>query len=908
MELNSNKDNGASKYVFATDLDYDFLDKKDLTIEELLKYISDNFFDSTKPTKPWNLNSIYELLKIICKIDKVEPSYEQLIYILSNKDKLLAEACAGAGKTTMSKYKMMLELLCYGKKGKNILAIAYNKHAAEDIKAKFSRTVREYNRIVRDKGIAKLFNKKYGCDIIIDDNISCKTFHSFCKTWIDEYCRIIDKEQFRILEDSEEHSFMQRALNSFLKKHSNPDLYHNDGTINALIQFYNWIRETLNEENFDAWSLCPAKNELGMFTNENIKDIIKRYKRVKFLGNFIDFQDMVSKFYDYLQNEEVRNRIRKLYQFILIDEYQDMTPSMLRLVKFIIEGNDTVEPAENNKLVCIGDGDQSIYGFRGADSDNCIRFKSDYKDGSIVAMSINRRCDAVILSYAQRIIESNSMRIKKPIRGLHDGGTVDIAYYLTDSDEVTQLIDDLRKIGTDKLKTTCVCYRNLLSSQLLAVRLLQEGIPFNPRSSVEPYSDILSRSIKDMLTLLEYPDNLIYAKKVIYKYVPKGAGVTKETINKVFDKHAEELKQSRRGNYIVPKKFWEHDYTQFFHINGFMQSINVLKNAHEALIHDVSMNVFMPQLINLLMNYFINSLRKTFMREKLSDVYVKFITTYFTRDISYSNFIKQQSELKDKLERNQQKGLVLTTMHGLKGLEFDNVFVIDMEDTLYPGNELSKGNLTDSQKLLVEAESRRLLYVTTTRAKHYLKLFFKQDCPSRYLKFFTSNNSLEELYDMSKAPIEEEFLNATNNSELFKTNDEFIMEDDLSEVSTIAPVQNNSLVDIEDDIEVLDDDMLSSAESDIEIIDDDMLADLVIDDGATLTSNSDEINTGATLTTEEDNGATLTTEEDKTSRTSIFNKDKIKLPWAEDEDNPNYKPTLGIMLDILRDLKGEDNK
>ena len=161
---------------------------------------------------------------------------------------------------------------------------------------------------------------------------------------------------------------------------------------------------------------------------------------------------------------------------------------------------------------------------------------------------------------------------------------------------------------------------------------------------------------------------------------------------------------------------------------------------------------------------------------------------------------------------------------------------------------------------------------------------------------------------MSKAPIEEEFLNATNNSELFKTNDEFIMEDDLSEVSTIAPVQNNSLVDIEDDIEVLDDDMLSSAESDIEIIDDDMLADLVIDDGATLTSNSDEINTGATLTTEEDNGATLTTEEDKTSRTSIFNKDKIKLPWAEDEDNPNYKPTLGIMLDILRDLKGEDNK
>ena len=141
--------------TYKTDLDYNLIDKPNLTDEELLKYIEENFFD--KSLTKWSLKNIYVFLQILCKLEKVEPSVEQLIYILCNHKRLLNEACAGAGKTTMSKYKMAIANQCYGIRGADILAIAYNTHAAEDVKQKYT-------------SLARKLNKKAACILTISDS------------------------------------------------------------------------------------------------------------------------------------------------------------------------------------------------------------------------------------------------------------------------------------------------------------------------------------------------------------------------------------------------------------------------------------------------------------------------------------------------------------------------------------------------------------------------------------------------------------------------------------------------------------------------------------------------------------------------------------------------------------------
>ena len=149
--------------------------------------------------------------------------------------------------------------------------------------------------------------------------------------------------------------------------------------------------------------------------------------------------------------------------------------------------------------------------------------------------------------------------------------------------------------------------------------------------------------------------------------------------------------------------------------------------------------------------YYINSMRKTLFADKLTDEYIQFINRYYTQDISYTDFKKKHRKMLQSMQDTKAMGINLTTMHGLKGLEFDNVFIIDMDDKLYPGNELKDSSLTPDQRTHIELESRRLLYVTLTRARHNLVLFFNKNCPSRYLKFFMDNTDLEELYKVSES-------------------------------------------------------------------------------------------------------------------------------------------------------------
>jgi DNA helicase-2/ATP-dependent DNA helicase PcrA len=802
---------------------------------------------------------------------------------------------------------MVIANVCYGIPGRDIIAIAYNRHAAQDIEKKYQLLARRINDFTTGK-------------MHIDTDIKATTMHAWCLTWVDEYKSRWKIRDVRLLETESEAEFMKKSLTRYLKSKKNEEILVTDSLVQNLLQLNTWIRETLSENKPDEWSMCSSRSDLLMFSSAELSEIFNNYTRTKQLLGYQDYQDLIQYMWDLLQDPEVLARIRRVHKYFVVDEYQDITPSMLRILNIIMEGSPSigVEPYKDGYLTCIGDGDQSIYGFRGTDSENCIRFKESYPDAVITAMSINRRCDAKILDYARKIIESNINRIEKPIRGLHDGGDVSIAYYNSEIDQIGKVIETLHQIPL--LRKSCICYRNLQSSQFIVVKLLEAGIPFNIGRGIEPFSDIFSRSIEDILTLLEHPNTPMYAEKVLYKFVPRGQGFTKDGLNMFFKKHQEELKTSRRGNFIEAKNFWEYSYGSWHNQKGFTSAIEILHKAHLAIRSNQPMNNFMPVVLDLLRKYYIDSLRKGLFSDKLSDAYINFIERYYTQPMSYKSFKHERDNMFEKMKSDRADGVYLTTMHGLKGLEFDNVIVIDMDDNLYPGNELKNSSLSEEQRGKIEWEARRLLYVTVTRAKHNLKLMFNNNCPSRYIKFFVESDDLVELYGKAGIPqlTSGTISNATGNMIQKLTEDfsdeEFIFEDDISS-SLLTDVVNADNKTKESNKDDADDFTNLFGNLDTDNADEDAIFDKIFGD-ATNDSGGKESDLFAELFDDKpskEKSAPSKVDDITDLFDDIINEVKeedkkpianVDLPWAENPNNAGYKPTLSAMLEILRNREG----
>lgn len=721
--------------IFSTDLDYEHLDS--FTEQELFDYIEQNFVSKNLTyVNGLNYKKVCSLMQIICsKVIGITPSAEQWVFLLADCDRLLCEACAGAGKTTMAQLRSIKEKLIHGVAGSNILALAYNTHAVDDMLKRHNTIITKINNL----GL-KEFRR--------DKNICCHTFHSFCKGWVEEYLSdfgITNKAGY-LMSDAERREAMQIALTSFTQK-KNKNIFITDIVIDALLSVQSYVAETLTADDQAAWRMCPNMSDLAELTYDDIKSILTMYTRYKSLKHKMDFTDLVDSMYKICCRKDVMRRIRANYQVFILDEYQDFTPAMLRIVKIIMEGDSTkdIEPFYGSKLTCIGDGDQSIYGFRGTDSDNCIRFKEIFSTENmlvrVTAMSENRRCPDEVIKYARSVIESNSRRISKPIKSIKPGGYVNANKYSSADDEMNMIIQKLKKIPKDDLRDTCICYRNQSSSYLLGLHLVREGIPFRVAKGHMPLSDKLSQTLFDVLNMLSYPDVLSWADKALFKVVPKSSQFTKKVISDIIIAEGERAKTTGEL-----RMFYEMDFPQSaYNITGFSEAIQTLEHARILHRHNKSMRSYMPQIIKLVRKYYLDwQLQKGNI---MSPEYVDYISDWFSQDKDYDSFMRDYRALLTSLNDTDRNRITLTTLHGLKGLEFKNMYIIDLSDSIFPGTELNQvRDLSPVQKDALECEARRLFYVALTRSKENLELFFDADTPSRYIRFFSINTGLAESY------------------------------------------------------------------------------------------------------------------------------------------------------------------
>lgn len=690
------------------------IDINDRSVEDILQFVGvDGDAQVSSPKVRLNLTKmLYDVLGLTLTPDialatVAEPRAELVL------------STAGGGKTTFAQVKAILEKLMRksvyhtGKKvrGDAILCLVYNKHNVDDMLNKHMDMIAR----LEARGIKGLN---------IDNDIHACTLHSFCDGWRREYVAKMDLLGATLLEQSQAESFMRRAIRTACKVQGCEKLINKIDPADAF-SLYTYYRETM----------CEIKDltDTDKFIDLNIdialvEEIFNRYDRAKKLQGKYDFVDMLYKFYCLMRDDEtVRTHIQHFYEYVIADEVQDFTPLMWEILKLMV--------SDGTPLTCIGDEDQNIYSFRGADIYNTLQFDAMFQGGRIYSLEFNRRCGKRILDEARKVIEMNTLRFNKVLRNTKDGGTVLYEPYNTLNGQFVNVIKCLKDMTSAELENTVVCYREGASSTILSDMLVSEDIPFNVISGVGPFSHELYRHLFEIFDALEMPydmNNCI----TLYKVLPCNKDEWHQAIG--YDPAKGRFtREVEKG-----KHFKDYNYGKLSERKSFNEAIQQLA-AISALIDTRPMQDLIQPVFQMLNKYFW-AFKKTCNRfPDIDEIMQARILKYFKSPLVYSKFFQEYQHTKSRYTRYTEvkEGLTVSTFHSLKGLEFDNVIVVCMDDSIFPNYRLidSKPYSSKMKTALKEAEVR-LWYVAITRAKKNLHIFYAKDNPSLFVRFALDNN------------------------------------------------------------------------------------------------------------------------------------------------------------------------
>lgn len=743
------------------------------TPPDIDKYSVDEVYKLIQDPEGSNLPKPIKRLKIIQILFEIlgyDLSPDLALALASEPNAQLIIATAGGGKTTGSQIKVVLEKLWRQSKrggklsGDKVLSLVYNRHNVTQMKEKHAAIV---SRIALS-GIK-------GFDV--DPNINAATMHSFCDQIRTMFVAKIGMLNYKLLDNNEAIKLMDTVKVSILNKFS---IRGSNARAEDLITLYNYYRE----------SMIPVEKIDGLdqsvdvpLDTEVVIEIFKLYNTMKKMKKKYDFSDMLNSVYEYLKNNpDDLKQVQKYFDYIVADEVQDFTPIMMSLLQLFV--------SDGTPLLCIGDEDQGIYNFRGADIYNTLDFESKFNDGKVYSLSQNRRCAANILELAKKVISENDLRFDKQLLGIRPGGLVQYVSYNTVAGENIQVLDQLKKMSTDELYETIVCYREKNSSIMLAELLENEGVPFNVLSGFTPLSHPLFRDVIAVMDALESPlDRKCMLN--LYKVLP----ITREQMQYAAGYNP----KTKKFDDVEQMPFWRLDYGSAYNRAGFGDCMELLKTISMG-IGKIPMKNYFNTLLSMICKYHWNFIRKSRENLEVYDDYIESkVKTIFNVDYLYKEVYNRFSQRKDICRRNQEGrvGVTLSTFHSLKGLEYKNVIIMDMDDSIFPKfSMLESRDYTEMQKKALKECETRLYYVAVTRAKDNLYIYYNQDNPSRYVALYK---------DDSKSTV------STDTSDMNFFNESFGDYDDFEDFEDFEDLPEENLIDsIESDTPDLTDTDLSN--------------------------------------------------------------------------------------------------
>ncbi len=636
---------------------------------------------------------------------------EQKEAVLSTEGPLLILAGAGSGKTRVLTTKIAYLIEECGINPYNILAITFTNKAAQEMK----------DRIYKLVGV-----QAKGAQI--------STFHSFgVRILTENFSKLGYEKNFVIMDSDDSLSIIKKILKN---KGLDPKSYNPNAIRNKISSCKN---EMMSYQEYEKFAIGDYEKV--------VYEVFKEYEKTLKDNNSVDFDDLLLlPIKLFRENKDVLASYQERFQYVLIDEYQDTNEVQYILSKMIC--------AKYKNICCVGDEDQSIYSFRGANYRNILNFEKDYPNAKVIKLEQNYRSTTTILDAANDVIKHNKDRKDKVLwsdKGKGDKITYYRAYNGIDEGQyVTREIKELVNNGVE-YQEIAVLFRTNAQSRIIEEELLKEAVPYKIVGGVGFYQ---RKEIKDVLAYLRLiynsRDNLSLLRVI---NVPK-RGIGNKTISNLIEK-------SNRENKPI------YDVITDGKELAFKELIEGLKKQSESLT--------LTELVDRILD--VTGIKKEYEDEKSLDADIrlenleelKTITkTFEDREglVSLDDFLLEVSLVADVNEYDKDPNKVsVMTVHSVKGLEFDYVFIVGLEEGLFPHiNSILNGNELE--------EERRLCYVAITRARKKLyivnarsRMLFGQETSNVPSRFITEINQdlldkkFEEKEAEPKVNIEEKFYN-----------------------------------------------------------------------------------------------------------------------------------------------------
>ncbi len=637
---------------------------------------------------------------------------EQKEAVLSTEGPLLILAGAGSGKTRVLTTKIAYLIEECGISPYNILAITFTNKAAQEMK---------------DRLYKLIGSKAKGAQV--------STFHSFGVRLITEnYSKLGYQKNFVIMDSDDSLSIVKKILKNkgYDTKTFNPNAIRN--------KISSCKNEMMSYKDYEKFAI--GDNEKVVY------EVFKEYETTLKDNNSVDFDDLLLlPIKLFRENKDVLAAYQDKFQYVLIDEYQDTNEVQYILSKMIC--------AKYKNICCVGDEDQSIYSFRGANYRNILNFEKDYPDAKVIKLEQNYRSTTTILDAANDVIKHNKDRKDKVLWS--DKGKGDkITYYRSYNgiDEGQYVAREIKNLISEGVhyEDVAVLYRTNAQSHTIEEELLKESIPYRIVGGVGFYS---RKEIKDVLAYLRLIynsyDNISLLRVI---NVPK-RGIGNKTISNLIEKSNVEGKSI-------------YDVIDSGKELVFKELIESLKKQSETLT--------ITELVDRILD--VTGIKKEYEEEKSLDADIrlenleelKTVTrTFEEREgiVSLEDFLLEVSLVTDVNEYDKDSNKIsLMTVHSVKGLEFDYVFIVGLEEGLFPHiNSILNGNELE--------EERRLCYVAITRARKKLyivnarsRMLFGQETanvPSRFIDEINPellDKKFEDKEVETKVNVEEKFYNS----------------------------------------------------------------------------------------------------------------------------------------------------
>ena len=613
---------------------------------------------------------------------------------------LLILAGAGSGKTRVLTHRIAYLIEEKGVNPWNILAITFTNKAAEEMRQRVDSLV----------GIGA-------------ESIWVSTFHSMCVRILRRYIdRLGYDNRFTIYDTDDQKTLMKEVCR---KTDIDTKRFKERMLLSVISSAKN---EMILPEEFEL-------NAGGDFVQLKIAKVYKEYEAQMRANNALDFDDLLVKTVQLLETQpDVRENYQERFRYIMVDEYQDTNTVQFRLVSLLA--------GKYRNLCVVGDDDQSIYKFRGANIRNILDFEKEFSDAKVIKLEQNYRSTQVILDAANEVIKHNAARRPKNL-WTENGNGQPIAYYQArdDREEAEFVVGQIRKLQQEgtKLGDMAILYRTNAQSRMFEENLINNGIPYVMVGSLKFYD---RKEVKDTLSYLRFLANErdIQGLERIINEPKRGIGAA--TVAKVRGLLEEsgmplpEVLRTVQAQEVLGRSLGK--------IQAFSQMMEELARVKDTLpVKDL-----MEQVLEK--TGYLEALRLEGSDQSKSrlDNLNEFlrIADEFAKDPGEENnktledFLNHVALVADIDDAKlTQDSVTLMTLHSAKGLEFPVVFIGGMEDGLFP----SQRSLEDEDKL---EEERRLCYVGITRAK---KRLYLTSCRNRmvygHVVMYPPSRFLEEI-------------------------------------------------------------------------------------------------------------------------------------------------------------------